>query len=414
MSKNDDDDWNESFTDDSLKVNPPEVSNNPDVSEGPLTKENPPEVSNNSNNVSNDDDEQEKVFFLCTHNGRMRQMIYNIKNYLGVYLNEDIIRFQNCAVLKFNFSTDHFCCKLKYPGNIANSDNESPSINRQYYTTGVSTDTSYKYFEPITLRTPVLLQKLYQKLQINPTGNGFIVYVVRHAQGLHNASTKSEKAFNFYDSPITPDGIRQAETCGIFLRNLSDKNNLLNALLGASVLWRSQQTLSIIMFNLNEETKFNLLKYIFIIPCSHEISFKKDKIASSDKRSMIDISIKSGLSYENNYNPADRERNNKFLKENYGISLNWRYYETVKNNNCMSSNIFFELSKLVKSPQEPQDISPQDISPQDSVDNNSTKIKKWWKIFGGRNKTKKRKSRKVKRSRKVRKSKKVKRSRKSI
>ena len=126
---------------------------------------------------------------------------------------------------------------------------------------------------------------------------------------------------------------------------------------------------------------------------------------------MINISINSGFSYENNYNPDNSKRNNTFLNNIYGISLDWGYYDTVKNNNCMSSNIFFELSQLKKiSPQEPQE--PQE--PQSSVDNNSTQNKKWWQIFGGRNKTKKRKSRKVKRSRKVRKSKKVKRSRKSI
>ena len=177
----------------------------------------------------------------------------------------EIERFMNCSILEVTINMDTITINLIYSGNLAEKKPE-----RVYFVTQPD-------YEEIKNKSP-------QELGYKPTPffeisvknnfyplNGkdkFVFYIVRHGQGTHNVKKSMEK-----DTSLTGPGTGQAYAAGDYFRKyISYGYAKMPQFLFISDLKRTRQTLE----NFLSGTKTKIRAPIAVLPCSHELIYKKD------------------------------------------------------------------------------------------------------------------------------------------
>lgn len=213
-----------------------------------------------------DSDDESPVSF-SEHQGLLKsgKLRKNRPIFIGGSDDIEIERFMNCSILEVTINMDTITINLIYSGNLAEKKPE-----RVYFVTQPD-------YEEIKNKSP-------QELGYKPTPffevsvknnyyplNGkdkFVFYIVRHGQGTHNVKKSLEK-----DTSLTGIGTGQAYAAGDYFRKyISYGYAKMPQFLFISDLKRTRQTLE----NFLSGTKTRIRAPIAVLPCSHELIYKKD------------------------------------------------------------------------------------------------------------------------------------------
>lgn len=328
------------------------------------------------------------VSLIFSHNSRMQCFIERFKK---EGMKSEKIRFKNGAIIKLVVKDGWITPSLVHEGEL--DDKETKKIVDEkkkivgkgpYYTKNektlnkniknlmskVSTEQiklseCFKifsdFFGPKKLNILQYLTK-EKKIDIDPNKT-YEFYIIRHGQGIHNGVNPAEKFFSgrFYkDATLTDTGKEQAQRSGEALKEIlgSDKVNYLFA----SDLRRTRETLVEVLGKLTG--KLNLNPKIIILPCSHEISVKKDKDnkscdeleASRFKKIAVENfpSCVMGTKKQNNSNKDGCGKQGSY-------SVDWSYYLAFYNNSmrgdynrttarlrCRDTNMIIEALNIIK------------------------------------------------------------------
>ena len=320
-------------------------------------------------------------------------------------------RFKNGAVVEIKIDKKVISIKLVISGEI---DEYKPS--KYYYVTpGEETNDvnmirgMYKVlpFQDITLENKDL--RFFHESDFS---GPYIFYLVRHGQGFHNlkklnpvekAVKKIKEDTTSMDSELTPEGRDQAERSGKKFRELLRKNKVLPPeFLFTSDLVRTRQTA--IEFLKGMDIPFDVRNIqIYVLPCSHELSYVKGGNCDGNQ----------GLTAPENTSLCTTA-NPKCMYEG-GFTINWDYYYQFYGNStraklcksncqrCRNTDMLKEAMKIIKKEKEgyyKQGTSlekkpKKKVTFEDNPDE-ADKISKNLKSlgFGGKSKTKKRKTKK--------------------
>ena len=269
---------------------------------------------------------------LVTHNSRLRCFLEDIglmsiikKKYAIDSKTE--IRFKNCSILKISLtqnSTD-FTIEMVYEGFV----NKRKGI---YFVTSN---------DPIN-KTDLIFPKetiSLSKLGINSSKivNNYNFYVVRHGEGSHNVV----QYINLNtDTQLTNKGIDQAKIAGNELAKFLNKDNSKINFLFSSKLYRTRETLSIMVDQIDILNKDKNLekKDIIILPCSHELSYYQDGNCDIKSRNVA-------IPPENitlcNVTTCSIDKPSKCCKVANHIS-DWSFYNSFykDGNHCADTNMF--------------------------------------------------------------------------
>ena len=213
-----------------------------------------------------DSDDESPVSF-SEHQGLLKsaKLRKNRPIFIGGSDDIEIERFMNCSILEVTINMDTITINLIYSGNLAEKKPE-----RVYFVTQPD-------YEEIKNKSP-------QELGYKPTPffevsvknnfyplNGkdkFVFYIVRHGQGTHNVKKSMET-----DTSLTGPGTGQAYAAGDYFRKyISYGYAKMPQFLFISDLKRTRQTLE----NFLSGTKTRIRAPIAVLPCSHELIYKKD------------------------------------------------------------------------------------------------------------------------------------------
>ena len=265
---------------------------------------------------------------IASHSKRIRSFIY--KNFVNF---KKKLRFRNCAILKIYYDTSNnkTLIELLYNGDTDKNENRKKS---SYYT--------MESFNQLNI---------YSNTLIVP--NNINIFLIRHAQGYHNANnTMFKKFIASFDNKILRDpqltdiGINQANNAGKYLDDYFNINKLNKklCLIFCSVLLRTRETINIILNNMKIYDKD-----IIILPCSSEISsFDEKEIIGFDNH-MCKNDDKQRIIYK-----CD------FIKDNQNKmrNIDWTYFNEFKkkfienNNDNKNINMIYQTydisRKLIK------------------------------------------------------------------
>ena len=213
------------------------------------------------------DSDDESPVSYSEHQGLLKsgKLRKNRPIFIGGSDDIEIERFMNCSILEVTINMDTITINLIYSGNLAEKKPE-----RVYFVTQPD-------YEEIKNKSP-------QELGYKPTPffevsvknnfyplNGkdkFVFYIVRHGQGTHNVKKSMEK-----DTSLTGIGTGQAYAAGDYFRKyISYGYAKMPQFLFISDLKRTRQTLE----NFLSGTKTRIRAPIAVLPCSHELIYKKD------------------------------------------------------------------------------------------------------------------------------------------
>ena len=213
------------------------------------------------------DSDDESPVSYSEHQGLLKssKLRKNRPIFIGGSDDIEIERFMNCSILEVTINMDTITINLIYSGNLAEKKPE-----RVYFVTQPD-------YEEIKNKSP-------QELGYKPTPffeisvknnfyplNGkdkFVFYIVRHGQGTHNVKKSMEK-----DTSLTGPGTGQAYAAGDYFRKyISYGYAKMPQFLFISDLKRTRQTLE----NFLSGTKTKIRAPIAVLPCSHELIYKKD------------------------------------------------------------------------------------------------------------------------------------------
>ena len=226
-----------------------------------------------------------KIAIVVSHQDRIRQFletnfvnnpIYKPGKLWGQ--KEQKFRLMNGAVLKITYTPKNdnlLTINLIYSGelNVKNPKEDPYLISEN----DRNNDNIKKY-----TKNPFVFEDIYGNKK-NLTGyqekpddnNTYIIYLVRHSDGIHNKDKGFKKntgnlfSTKYLDAPLTDMGITQAFQSGIFicedLKNFAGVNYMF-----ASDLYRSRQTLDVICETI-DINNINRPNNAIIVPCIHEI-----------------------------------------------------------------------------------------------------------------------------------------------
>ena len=256
---------------------------------------------------------------LVSHSKRIRAFIYkNFNNFHKKY------RFRNCAIIHiyFDIITKRTIIKLIYTGETDKNENRKDT---SYYT--------IEYFNNLDIFSESLI-----------VPENLNIFIIRHAQGYHNANNTFLKkfiaSFNtkiLRDPQLTNIGESQAEKAGNYLDSFFEKNKLNKKLCitFCSVLLRTRETLNII---LDKMKIFNT--DMIILPCSNEIaSFdEKEYIGFDNHMCKNDQNLRQIYKCDI-IKGAEKER-----------KINWIYFNEFKKeyNNKDDINMVYQMYNIIK------------------------------------------------------------------
>jgi bisphosphoglycerate-dependent phosphoglycerate mutase len=285
-----------------------------------------------------------------THDNRVKCVCSSI----GIEINRNIgtdeipiikeIKFKNCAVILFSFDKTNIpklTVSLIYEGSISGDVNKN--TNEHKYFTNDSNNKNLLYFE-----TKEFINEHYTKalssLHIfsddfdKHLGNckTLNIYMVRHAEGIHNKPTKIEKIIGFIsstylDPELNKDGIQQANTLATngILKNINFDY------IFVSDLKRTRDTIGII---LSTNTFLNDIKEFFILSCSHELDYiKNGKCDEGVQLTLIEDENKMNCNIKKDNTIDDICKSIQISNKN--IKLNWDYYFEFYKNKTRSAYI---------------------------------------------------------------------------
>lgn len=324
-------------------------------------------LNNESDNKMSPNEEINTI--IVTHNGRLRCLMNLFEKGLGS------VRFKNCAILKLKIKNLTSELDLIYSGSLAldsiesdedsvNSDNDTlnsvfDSVNsansevkigggkKKYYVSMndkniIQNDIPFK-----TITSSTVLGFLNLKPEDLDSQKTYTFYLIRHGDGMHNKA-KVEKKKGLYnpsliDARLTDEGKKQAVEAGKQLKNILGATKI--NYLFASDLKRTRETLENVLAE-GVELSTNL-KDVIILPCSHELDYKKNScdgnqpnvFSSENKMSCSSINsscVQTPNNTNNNYCSNISKPSNEGV-----LCLNWNFYNLFyANKNRTNLDIF--------------------------------------------------------------------------
>jgi broad specificity phosphatase PhoE len=257
---------------------------------------------------------------LATHNGRIRCLLNSLN--INSHTNA---KFKNCAVLKLIITQNSLSVKLMHDGELNTSGDKD-----KYFSTSGTTD---EIFHDHTTTNEQEFTQILQKLNMNQNDFGDIkkanhtFYIVRHGDGEHNEAKASGTKINktilglLTDAKLTEIGKLQAINAGYAL--LEDLQNTKVNYLFASDLIRTRQTLKSIYDIIKSKLAMQNEK-VYIVPCSHELDFKKTKTSSTDTTKQNCDARQKILAQENIMSCKDFSK--PYCAHTDGLYNDWGYY----------------------------------------------------------------------------------------
>jgi broad specificity phosphatase PhoE len=265
-------------------------------------------------------DNEYRNILIVSHSKRIRAFLY--KNFYNI---KKRMKFRNCAIIKIYLDTSNnkTICELIYEGETDKNENRN---NEKYH-----------------IKSEFNNNNIYSDSLIVP--NNINIFVIRHAQGYHNANNTLFKKFigslnwNILKDPqLTKIGNLQATHAGDFLKLYFKEHNLNKKLCinFCSVLLRTRETINNILDSLEIYDKD-----IIILPCSNEIS-----TFNEDER----------IGFDNHMCRADKKQREIYKcdiiknDENFVRNINWKYFEEFKKqyNNFDDINMIYQTYDIMK------------------------------------------------------------------
>ena len=207
------------------------------------------------------------VVLLCSHQGRIACLIHDIT---GKILDKNL---QNCSIVKLSIIDDSISLEIVYVGEIICDGVCSIAEKNKYY------GETFKF----------ALNKTAKKKIKNIFKKNIVIYMVRHGDGKHlvlkrkgvfakigqNIADRFKSSENkiLRDARLTIEGIEQAQRAGEELNCLLD-NDFIDFIF-FSDLERTRQTIAGMLSKI-ESKKISKKVRTIVLPCSHEVEYKKD------------------------------------------------------------------------------------------------------------------------------------------
>ncbi len=251
-------------------------------------------------------------------------------------------KFGNSSVLELKFIrvNDHirYEINLIYEGFLK-------STKKYYTSTPHSKNKNVFPFEKIIGTTKNFLDIPVSSLIPNVE---YVFILIRHGQATHNLYNNLTKIQSLYktDTLLTEEGEKQARKTGEFLKKYLLNKGLEINYVFTSDLKRTRQSLTLII----DQIKPDGITEMIVLPCSHELSYSKEK--------KCDRKISINLAGENKMRCSPRKCDSKpelyCCSVVYGdtkLLVNWIYYldfyEGVRENHYTTKNNCFD-SNMIK------------------------------------------------------------------
>jgi broad specificity phosphatase PhoE len=215
-----------------------------------------------------------KVVLLCSHQGRLACLIHALT---GNKLEQN---FKNCCIIKLSKIEDVFSLEIVYEGEFVFECNDNKTACEKK-----ATEEGKYYKNNENLLNPKA-KDIIQDLFPN---NNVVIYMVRHGDGEHLAlkrkgvfakigqnisdRVKSSDKKILRDARLTNEGKKQAQNAGEELNCLLDNNSI--DFIFFSDLERTRQTIAEMLSKI-ESNKISDNVRTIVLPCSHEVGYKKD------------------------------------------------------------------------------------------------------------------------------------------
>lgn len=260
---------------------------------------------------------------IATHQARIRCL-------LSKMFDKKFERFKNGAIIRLDIESNpirEVNISLVYEGDLGDDEN-NPS--KKYYVnndsnTGQQPRYTGEKFDDMTYTDAE------NKLNIKINNNTYTFFLIRHGQGTHNPLkgrvkrvTQFKPGSLYKDPELTNIGIDQAINTGkLNLMSNSDielKTNLKSAnFFFCSDLIRTIQTIAYFLSELHEgENLIN--KEIIVLPCAHELTYKKNGKCDGTQRLNTNENLPSQMPDKINI------QKNEFR-------INWKTYTNFYNHN---------------------------------------------------------------------------------
>jgi len=263
---------------------------------------------------------------LVTHNNRIRCLLDALS------INSDTnAKFKNCAILKLIITQDSLSISLVYDGQLTQTSSVNKDHNKDKYFS--NTDNTGEYFYTYTTGDEKDFTRVLRDLNLDlndfaglkPVNHTF--YIIRHGDGKHNEAKADGTKINktilglLEDAKLTGPGKVQAISAGYAL--LSDLQNTKVNYLFASDLIRTRQTLKCIYDIIKVKLEMQNEK-VYIVPCSHELDFKKTKKSLSEDQTQNCDAQQQILAQENRMSCKDFSKTD--CAHTDGLYNDWGYY----------------------------------------------------------------------------------------
>ena len=215
--------------------------------------------------------QQEIVSIIVSHNTRIQCFIDAIQQ----NVNEDKIRFMNCAILKLTITPTQLYLSMVYQGNLSEVESSKISDARPYYVKEMTTPTPGLVVYPTTMYS-MDTYNFNEYLKLPFIDKQYTFYIVRHGQAQHNDSSNifAGKLHMVTDTSLTPEGITQAQLAGQQLyQYLTINNQVVPTHFFVSDLVRTHETLDTILDSMRQNLEVTPRKPI-VLPCASELPFK--------------------------------------------------------------------------------------------------------------------------------------------